>query len=232
MGPSLSLTPDTPAWKDKKIQTTRNFLLDPTPFQYILINSIFFNTVKNLRYSSIMVPSLYFTPDHSVYLSDLRKPTIFPLKCHFSDPKRWQRCALPKLKKYTFASFVFFFFRFFPSIGTKLTSKRPHPRVYSLWKFDRTNLINDKSDAKQKRLVFIPCLAWDTKLSTKHRKKKVTICIWNRILPTALTAVLNLLSRYYENKTRHLLRFSKNNKHRRVELRFSLKLSCLFFMLV
>ena len=61
-------------------------LLSPTkstPFHYVLINSIFFKTVKNLRYSSIMVPSI-FTPNHSVYLSDLRKPTLFPLKCHFS----------------------------------------------------------------------------------------------------------------------------------------------------
>ena len=47
-----------------------------TPFHYVLINSIFFKTVKNLRYSSIMVPSLYFTPNHSVYLSDLRKPNV------------------------------------------------------------------------------------------------------------------------------------------------------------
>ena len=71
-----------------------------TPFHYVLINSNFFKTVKNLRYSSIMVLCLYFTLNHSVY-SDLRKPTLFPLKCHFSDPKRWQRCALPSLKKST-----------------------------------------------------------------------------------------------------------------------------------
>ena len=42
---------------------------------------------------------LYFTADLSVSLSDLRKPILFALKCHFSYPKRWQRCALPSLKK-------------------------------------------------------------------------------------------------------------------------------------
>ena len=31
------------------------------------------------------VLSLYFTSNHSVSLSDLRTPTLFPLKCHFSD---------------------------------------------------------------------------------------------------------------------------------------------------
>ena len=70
----------------------------PQKYPFSLCN--FFKTVKNLRYSSIMVPCLYFTPNHSVY-SDLRKPTLFPLKCHFSDPKRWQRCTLPSLKKST-----------------------------------------------------------------------------------------------------------------------------------
>ena len=66
------------------------FSMFPTksiPYHHVLINSIFFKTVKNLLYSSIMVPSLYFFPlNHSVYLSDLRKPTFFSLKCHFSDP--------------------------------------------------------------------------------------------------------------------------------------------------
>ena len=72
-------------------QTGTLFTVFPTKcthFRYVLINSIFFKTVKNLRYSSIMVPSMYFIPNHSVYLSDLRNPTLFPLKCHFSDPKR------------------------------------------------------------------------------------------------------------------------------------------------
>ena len=55
------------------------------------------------------VLSLYFTPNHSVSLSDLRKPILFPLKCHFSDPKRWQRCALPSLKKVPFLVLFFFF---------------------------------------------------------------------------------------------------------------------------
>ena len=56
-------------------QTDTLFSVFPTKsthFRYVLINSIFFKTVKNLRYSSIMVPSVYFTPNHSVYLSDLR----------------------------------------------------------------------------------------------------------------------------------------------------------------
>ena len=33
-----------------------------TPFHYVLINIIFFKTVENLRYSSTIVPSLYFYP--------------------------------------------------------------------------------------------------------------------------------------------------------------------------
>ena len=80
-----------------------------TPYHYIFINSSFFNkTVKNLRYSSIMVPSLYFTLTHSIYLWDLRKPILFPLKWHFSDHKLWQRYALHSLKtKFPFSSFFF-----------------------------------------------------------------------------------------------------------------------------
>ena len=108
-----------------------------TPFHYVL--------------------SLYFTPNHSVFffffvlffcfcfcfvlffvvvvvfcggwVSDLRKPTLSPLKCHFSYPRRWQRCALPSSVSSFFSFFVVVFFCFFfgSSIGTKLTSKRPPP---------------------------------------------------------------------------------------------------------
>ena len=56
-------------------------------------------------------------------LSDLRKPTLFPLKCHFSDSKRWQRYALPSLKKVPFLVV----FSFCSSIGTKSTSNAPPP---------------------------------------------------------------------------------------------------------
>ena len=68
------------------------------------------------------VLSLYFTPNHSgfffvffvlfffsSFLSDLRKLTLFPLKCNFSDPKRRQRCALPSLKKSTPSHHSIFF---------------------------------------------------------------------------------------------------------------------------
>ena len=59
----------------------------------------------------------------------MRKLTLFPLKCHFSDPKRGQRCALPSLKKkYPFSSF-FFFFSFFvqASVPSRLVSALPLP---------------------------------------------------------------------------------------------------------
>ena len=75
--------------------------------------------------------SLYFIPNHRVVFIkfEKRKPTLFPLKCHFSDPKRWQRCALPNLKKVPFL-IVFFC----SSIRTKLTNKRPAPHGEQMYR--------------------------------------------------------------------------------------------------
>ena len=63
------------------------------------------------------------------FLSDLRKPTLFQLKCQFSDPKGWQRCALPSLKKVPFLDVFFFFFFFFvqASVPSRLVSPPPSP---------------------------------------------------------------------------------------------------------
>ena len=59
-----------------------------------------FKTVKTFRYSSIMVPSLYFyTLSQRLFIRF--EKIYFPQKCYFSDPKRWQRCALPSLTKST-----------------------------------------------------------------------------------------------------------------------------------
>ena len=46
------------------------------------------------------------------FLSELWKPTLFQLKYHTFDPKRWQCCALPNLQKSTFL-IVFVFLLFF-----------------------------------------------------------------------------------------------------------------------
>ena len=76
--------------------------------------------IKN-RYPFHYVLSLYFTPNHSVFsIRFEKKPTLFPLKRRFSDPKRWQHCALPSLKKKEPFLIVFC-----SSISTKLTSQHP-----------------------------------------------------------------------------------------------------------
>ena len=62
----------------------------------------------------------------SSFLSDLRKLTLFPLKCNFSDPKRRQRCALPSLKKSTPSHHSIFFF-VQASVPSRLASTLPPP---------------------------------------------------------------------------------------------------------
>ena len=77
--------------------------------------------------------SLHFTPNRTVFflcvffIIRFEKTYPFPRKMPFSDPKRWQRCALPSLKKKHPFSSLFFFFFFGSSLGTKSTSKCRFP---------------------------------------------------------------------------------------------------------
>ena len=110
------------------------FAPESTAFHCVLILKQFFKTEKKkkkkkkkpLQFNN--ASQFVFLPIIIAFIYQILENLPFsPLKCNFSDPKRWQRCALHSLKKKSTLSHPFLFLFFQASVPSWLASAPPPP---------------------------------------------------------------------------------------------------------